>query len=148
MSTNERLCISDLADSWTICRQQDAVEGDKQRLLGVATEAEQEREMSTDEVERLTKELMSADDFAAEKERDFINAKEARRVLAAQLAEAKCVPAAAAAAAAGAHPFTCMHGAMHAAVCVCMRAGLPTSSALSTLPVEPRAGCLAASKAL
>ena len=30
-----------------------------------------------------------ADDFAAEKERDFINAKEARRMLAGRLAEAK-----------------------------------------------------------
>ena len=32
-----------------------------------------------------------ADDFAAEKERDFINAKEARRMLAGRLAEAKCI---------------------------------------------------------
>ena len=41
------------------------------------------------QVERLTQELMRADDYAAEKERDFINAKEARRVIAARLAEAK-----------------------------------------------------------
>ena len=40
----------------------------------------------------LTKELMMADDFAAEKERDFINAKEARRMLAGRLAEAKYAP--------------------------------------------------------
>ena len=41
------------------------------------------------QVDRLTQELMRADDYAAEKERDFINAKEARRVIAARLAEAK-----------------------------------------------------------
>ena len=59
-------------------------------MLSLANEAEGERAMQTNEVERLTKELVAADDFAAEKERDFINAKEARRVLATQLAEAKC----------------------------------------------------------
>ena len=32
-----------------------------------------------------------ADNFAAGKERDFINTKEARRMLAGRLAEAKCV---------------------------------------------------------
>ena len=65
------------------------MQGDKDRLYALANEADSTRGNYTTDVERLTQELMRADDFAAEKERDFINAKEARRVIAAQLAEAK-----------------------------------------------------------
>ena len=47
------------------CRQQDSIEGDKDRLLALANKAEQERLSQTGEVERLTKELMMADTFPA-----------------------------------------------------------------------------------
>lgn len=72
------------------CREVEGRESNKGELLAVADEAGQVLDGHKTDVDGLTQELAKADDLAAEKEKEFITAKDAAAAIAARLAEAKC----------------------------------------------------------
>ena len=72
-----------------MCREQQAREGNKTQLLTIADGHKNDLDQHNTDIDALTAELSKADQIAAEREREFITAKDAAAALGARLAEAK-----------------------------------------------------------
>ena len=77
------------ADWLAACREVQARESNKGELLTVAETHKNDLDQHNTDIDALTAELSKADQIAAEREREFITAKDAAAALSARLAEAK-----------------------------------------------------------
>ena len=75
------------------CREVKGRESNKGELLAIAQDGRQTLDGHETDVDALVAELAKADEIAAEREREFITAKDAAAAIAARLADARLGPA-------------------------------------------------------
>lgn len=82
-------CPAGVIAGWMRCREVEGRESNKGELLAAAANAQNLLDRHGAEIDALTFELNKADEIAAEREKEFITAKDAASALRARLANAR-----------------------------------------------------------